>query len=190
MRQQIRIIGGKLRGKKISFPAIEGLRPTPNRIRETLFNWLMNRVLRARCLDAFAGSGALGFEAFSRGADEVVFIEKSAIAYNHLQQIARDFNAGAASDNESHLQVIHADAAHYLQTHPEPFDIIFVDPPFAKACSLQFIDLIQTSNTLKPGGLLYLEAPNRLTLNPQHWTALKSKCAGSVYYSLYERQRE
>lgn len=185
MKQQVRIIGGKLKGKKISFPAIEGLRPTPDRVRETLFNWLMNNVLGTRCLDAFAGSGALGFEAFSRGAHEVVLIEESTIAYNNLQQIARDFNAAIHDDNKPLLQVIHADAAYYLKTHPEPFDIIFVDPPFAKECSLQFIDLIQANNSLKSGGLLYLEAPSPLTLDPQHWTILKSNRAGSVYYSLY-----
>src|SRR3990167_2211200 len=188
MKQQVRIIGGKLRGKKISFPAIDGLRPTPNHIRETLFNWLMHSVRGARCLDAFAGSGALGFEAFSRGAGQVVLIEASAIACHHLQQIARDFiTAGAPGDTEPRLQVIHADSTHYLKTHPEPFDIIFVDPPFAKACSLQFIDLIQTNNTIKPGGLLYLEAPRLFTLDPEHWATLKSNRAGNVYYSIYEK---
>ena len=84
MKQQLRIIGGQFRGKKISFPAIEGLRPTPDRIRETLFNWLMHIILGARCLDAFAGSGALGFEAYSRGASEVVFLEKSPMRNRRL----------------------------------------------------------------------------------------------------------
>lgn len=188
MKQQVRIIGGKLKGKKISFPAIDGLRPTPDRVRETLFNWLMNSIAGTRCLDAFAGSGALGFEAYSRGAREVVFIEESLIAFKNLQQIARDFNAQIKGDNQPALGVLHADANCYLKTHPEPFDLIFADPPFSTMNYLQLIDLIHTSNALKSGGLLYLESPSQLTLDPQLWTVLKSNRAGSVYYSLYEKQ--
>lgn len=89
MKQVVRIIGGLYRGKKLHFPDVEGLRPTPDRVRETLFNWLMHDIREARCLDAFAGSGALGLEAFSRGAARVVFLEQSPKAYAHLQKINR-----------------------------------------------------------------------------------------------------
>src|SRR3990167_614453 len=92
MQQTIRIIGGKYRGKKISFPAVEGLRPTPDRVRETLLNWLMHDIRGAICLDAFAGSGALGFEAYSRGASLVVFVEKSALACTALRQYVLSWN--------------------------------------------------------------------------------------------------
>ena len=187
MKQQVRIIGGKFRGKKIDFQAEEGLRPTSDRIKETLFNWLMHRITDARCLDAFAGSGALGFEAFSRGAREVVLIEKSAVAYANLQKIACDFNTQINTPHQAALQILHADVSHYLTLQPEPFDIIFLDPPFAQTNYLQFVELIHTTKTLKKGGLLYLEAPNLLPLNSQHWKAVKSKRAGSVYYSLFEK---
>ena len=92
MKQVVRIIGGMYRGKKIAFPELQGLRPTPDRIKETLFNWLMQDIRGARCLDAFAGSGALGFEAFSRGASEVVFIEQAPQAYKNLHKIFLDFD--------------------------------------------------------------------------------------------------
>ncbi|HAU1138500.1 TPA: 16S rRNA (guanine(966)-N(2))-methyltransferase RsmD, partial [Legionella pneumophila] len=92
MKQVIRIIGGLYRGKKIHFPDVDGLRPTPDRVRETLFNWLMNDIRNARCLDAFAGSGALGFEAYSRGASHVVFIEQSPKAHASLQNTIRQFD--------------------------------------------------------------------------------------------------
>ncbi len=188
MKQQVRIIAGQLKGKKIPFTAVDGLRPTPDRVKETLFNWLMNRLVGTRCLDAFAGSGALGFEALSRGACEVVFIEQSMIAFNNLQQLAHDINVQLNKGNQPRLHVLRADASHYLKTHPAPFDIIFVDPPFAQTNYLEFIELIQASNTLKPGGLLYLESPNLFNLDPTQWTTLKSKRAGNVYYSLYEKQ--
>ena len=93
MKQEIRIIGGQYRGKKLQFPNVEGLRPTPDRVRETLFNWLMHDIRDARCLDAFAGSGALGLEAFSRGASQVVFIEQAPLAQANLQKIIQAFNS-------------------------------------------------------------------------------------------------
>ena len=108
MNQCIRIIGGQYRGKKLTFPAIDGLRPTPDRVRETLFNWLMHTIHDAHCLDAFAGSGALGFEAFSRGAGSVVFVEKAPVAFAYLQKTATTFNSPK-------LTVLNKNACTYMQ---------------------------------------------------------------------------
>lgn len=180
MKQIIRIIGGLYRGKKLHFPDVEGLRPTPDRVRETLFNWLMHDIREARCLDAFAGSGALGLEAFSRGATRVVFLEQSPKAYAHLQKIIASFNS-------SKLKLLHTDAVQYLQRKQEEFDIIFLDPPFAQNYLLQCISNISQSNILKPGGLVYLESPTAIQLDEKHWQQIKQKQAGQVVYSLFEK---
>ena len=116
----VRIIGGLYRGKKIHVPELEGLRPTPNRVRETLFNWLMNDIRGARCLDAFAGSGALGLEAYSRGAAEVIFLESSHCAHGALQK-------NIALFKNPTLILKKTDALSYLESAKEPFDIIFLD---------------------------------------------------------------
>lgn len=180
MKQVVRIIGGQYRGKKLHFPDLAGLRPTPDRVKETLFNWLMNDIRGARCLDAFAGSGSLGFEAFSRGAERVVFIEASLKAYNNLKQIALSFNT-------SKLSVVHARAEDYLQQATESFDLVFLDPPFAENYLPECLEQLAHSNLLVSGGLVYLEAANKLTLDPSIWLELKSKHAGQVSYSLYQK---
>lgn len=191
MKQQVRIIGGTFRGKKLIVPELAGLRPTPDRVRETLFNWLMHSIRGARCLDAFAGSGALGFEACSRGATEVVLVEKSRPAYDNLQRMAEDFNQALSKSiksqqqhQESVLKIVHADIADYLKSQPKPFDVIFLDPPFATANHLEILNLIKTLQLLKPAGLIYIEAPDTLTLDPLLWQVTKSKQAGNVFYSL------
>lgn len=180
----IRIIGGQYRGKKITFPTMEGLRPTPDRIRETLFNWLMHDIRHAHCLDVFAGSGALGFEAYSRGADRVVFLEKTPTTYQHLKHIAGSFNS-------QQLQVIQTCALDYLShhrtSHEQPYDIIFIDPPFAQPELYDCIQALEDSPLLNPKGLLYVESSNELTLNPQRWHTFKIKKAGLVTYALYQK---
>ncbi|WED42435.1 16S rRNA (guanine(966)-N(2))-methyltransferase RsmD [Legionella cardiaca] len=181
MKQTVRIIGGRYRGKKLSFPDIEGLRPTPDRVKETLFNWLMHDIRGAHCLDAFAGSGALGFEAYSRGAERVVLVESSLKVFLNLKQIASSFNSPAA------LTVIHSDAQEYLLKSSECFDIIFLDPPFAKNYLPECLHLLSHSNLLVPGGLVYLESPDKLPLDPAFWNEKKSKQAGQVTYGLYEK---
>ena len=185
MKQQIRIIGGKFRGKKIPFPTTEGLRPTPDRIKETLFNWLMHSLVGAHCLDAFAGSGALGFEAYSRGAAEVVLVEKSRVAYQNLQRTAHEFNHNrTAGLTNNTLETIHGDSEVYLNTTTKSFDIIFLDPPFASMCYQTMLELITSRNLLTPNGLIYIESPCLLVFDSNHWTTLKQKRAGTVYYSL------
>lgn len=163
------------------FPEVEGLRPTPDRVRETLFNWLMNDIKEARCLDAFAGSGALGLEAFSRGASKVVFIEHSAPAHASLQKIMTQFNSPK-------LKLVKADTRLYLQKCQEQFDIIFLDPPFAHDYLPQCLNDIEAHNLLAPGGLVYIEAPTTIELNEQYWQQLKLKQAGQVFYGLFKRR--
>ena len=180
MKQVIRIIGGLYRGKKLHFPEVEGLRPTPDRVRETLFNWLMNDIKDARCLDAFAGSGALGLEAFSRGASRIVFIEQSPKAHAHLQKNLVQFN------NPS-LSLLKTDARIYLQQSTEQFDIIFLDPPFAQNFILQCLNDIAQKQILTPGGLVYIESPTAIDTDKQHWQQIKLKQAGQVIYGLFKK---
>jgi 16S rRNA (guanine966-N2)-methyltransferase len=168
------------RGKKIHFPDIEELRPTPDRVRETLFNWLMQDIREARCLDAFAGSGALGLEAFSRGAARVVFLEKAAPAYAHLHHTLSDFKSPK-------LHLIKTDALEFLHHNQEEFDIIFLDPPFAQNYLPQCIAGIEQNLILKKGGLLYIESSIPPQLNENYWRLIKLKKAGQVIYGLFEK---
>ena len=180
MKQEIRIIGGLYRGKKIHFPTVEGLRPTPDRVKETLFNWLMHDIHDARCLDAFAGSGSLGFEAFSRGAAQVVFLEQAPAAYNNLQKIIKQFNSPK-------LKLIKTDTTNYLQRCTEQFDLIFLDPPFAVNLIPQCLTAITKNHLLVKGGLVYLEAPTLIDVDPEQWKSIKLKQNGQVIYSLFEK---
>jgi 16S rRNA (guanine966-N2)-methyltransferase len=180
LKQEIRIIGGLYRGKKIHFPAIEGLRPTPDRVKETLFNWLMNDIHNARCLDAFAGSGSLGFEAFSRGAAQIFFVEQAPAAYNNLNKIITQFNS-------SKLKLIKGDALNYLQHSTEQFDLIFLDPPFSTNLIPQCLTSISQNKLLIKGGLIYLEAPTEIDVDIEQWKSIKLKKNGQVVYGLFEK---
>lgn len=180
MKQTVRIIGGLYRGKKIEFPDIAGLRPTPDRVKETLFNWLMNDVKNARCLDAFAGSGALGLEAFSRGASHVTFIEQAPAANASLKKILQQFQ-------HSNLKLLQTNALDFLKKGSETFDIIFLDPPYALNYIPTCLDSISQSNVLVQGGLVYAESPTLIELNPDHWNQIKLKQAGQVIYGLFEK---
>ncbi|MDP3706353.1 MAG: 16S rRNA (guanine(966)-N(2))-methyltransferase RsmD [Legionellaceae bacterium] len=184
MKQSIRIIAGQYRGKKLTFPVVDGLRPTSDRIRETVFNWLMHDIRNACCLDAFSGSGALGFEAFSRGAAQVIMIEQNTKAFSNLKTISASFQSPK-------LSVIQADAEDYIKQQAllatQQFDLIFLDPPFAKPHLLNCIPVIGNTSLLKKGGLLYLESPEEVTLDPIIWKQLKLKRAGQVVYALYQK---
>jgi 16S rRNA (guanine966-N2)-methyltransferase len=180
LKQTVRIIGGLYRGKKIHFPELEGLRPTPDRVKETLFNWLMNDIKNARCLDAFAGSGALGMEAFSRGAAKVTFIEQSPIAYTNLRKSLEQFNHPS-------LSLLQINALDYLKKGSETFDIIFLDPPYALNYLSPCLELIFQSQILVPGGLVFVESSSPIDINPDHWKQLKLKQAGQVIYGLFEK---
>ncbi|ARB92405.1 16S rRNA (guanine(966)-N(2))-methyltransferase RsmD [Legionella longbeachae] len=180
MKQSVRIIGGLYRGKKLYVPDEEGLRPTPDRVRETLFNWLMHDIREARCLDAFAGSGALGLEAFSRGAERVVFLEQSSKAFTNLQKVLNAFNSPK-------LKLLRTDALSYLKQSKEEFDLIFLDPPFAKNYLPQCIADITQSQIIKTGGLVYLESADAIQLDEHYWRKVKIKQAGQVVYGLFEK---
>lgn len=179
MKQTVQIIGGQFRGKKIQFPAIEALRPTPNRVRETLFNWLMHDIRGARCLDAFAGSGALGFEAFSRGAT-VTLLEHSKEAFQALQKTAQSFHSKS-------IHVINKDALFFLKETHEIFNIVFLDPPFSMQLLPECMTLLATGSVLAQGGLLYIESPIEMVVDEVCWQRIKLKKAGNVVYGLYKK---
>ncbi len=183
MNGTIRIIGGQYRGKKLSFKAQDGLRPTPDRVRETLFNWLMHDIRDALCLDAFAGSGALGFEAFSRGAAHVTLVEQSRPTFLTLQHQATLFDT-------KKLSVICTDLVNYLKSTKLSFDIIFFDPPFSKPELYTAIDWLGEHPCLKPEGLLYVESNTEITLAADRWETLKQKQAGTVIYGLYKKRTQ
>lgn len=177
----LRIIGGVWRGRKLRFPASAAIRPTPDRVRETLFNWLATATPGARCLDLFAGSGALGLEALSRGAAHVTFIEQDAAAAEELRTRLHEWRAGDA-------RVLRADALRYLSGEPpQPFDIVFLDPPFAAGLLGGAVQLLERGAWLAPQALIYLEAAAHADLPglPAGWQALKSKRAGEVGYHLF-----
>jgi 16S rRNA (guanine966-N2)-methyltransferase len=179
-RNSVRIIGGGWRGRRVSFPDIPGLRPTPDRVRETLFNWLQHEIAGARCLDLFAGSGVLGLEALSRGAKELVFVEQAVAAARGLkEQLIR--LGGAARG-----QVSEMGAARFLREPSAAFDIVFLDPPFGRGALGEYVPMLDAGNWLKVGGLVYLENEKAAgaPVLPSHWELLKSKAAGEVGYHL------
>lgn len=172
---QLRIIGGEWRSRRLRFPAIDGLRPTLDRVRETLFNWLQHDIHNARVLDAFAGSGALGLEALSRGAKEVVFLEKHPKAALQLKNNLTDLNVPNA-------QVWAGDALQWLDSQPEPYDIIFLDPPFGKNLLQPSIDKIKTT----PGTLVYIEYEASVSpVLPDSWVFHRGKETKEFCFGLY-----
>lgn len=185
---QIRIIGGQYRGRKLSFRDTPDLRPTPSRIRETLFNWLAPHIVGATCLDLFAGSGALSFEAISRGAAHALAIEKDTNDYFNLLQ-----NAEKLTIPSEKLELIQADSLKWLHkiitdkiTTIPPFDIVFVDPPYSIHAHCQCLNYLQQSNLIKPLSFIYFENNEPLDFNllPQNFKIIREKKAGLVYYGL------
>ena len=178
----LRIIGGLWRGRRLRFPSSHEIRPTPDRVRETLFNWLAARVPNARCLDLFAGSGALGLEALSRGAVHVTFVERDPAAAREITARLVEWGTRAAS-------VEQADARGFLQRAPgPPFDIAFLDPPFASTLLEETAMRLEQGGWLSSGALIYVECPAAATPRlPAAWTAVKAKRAGEVGYHLYSR---
>jgi len=177
---RLRIVAGKWRSRLLDIADVPGLRPTSERIRETLFNWLAPNIAGARCLDLFAGTGALGLEALSRGAGAVVFVEKSAVAANVLRANAQVLNALTAD-------VRQANALVFLEAKPgKKFDIVFLDPPFAADMLSDLCRLLDEASMLVSGALVYLEEDRSRpeTDLPSGWRILKSKTAGNVRYSL------
>ena len=179
---QLRIIGGQWRSRKITFPDLLDLRPTPDRVRETLFNWLAPYIEGARCLDLFAGSGVLGLEALSRNALEVVAIEKNKEALKVLNDNIELLKA-------DRLTTILDDSLAWLETKGTPFDIIFLDPPYQSNYLKPVFSLLEANNWLQELSLIYFESHIPLQLDdlPQTWHLLRDKKAGRVYYYLAQK---
>jgi 16S rRNA (guanine966-N2)-methyltransferase len=185
LSNRLRIIGGQWRSRVIEFPDAPGLRPTPNRVRETLFNWLREAVIGARCLDLFAGSGALGLEALSRGARRVIQVERQGEACAALRRNALTLGADA-------LEVVENDVFRFLEGPVTPSDLAFLDPPFGEEWIAPCCRLLETRGWLSEGAHIYVEVkagapPGGL---PDGWRLLKSGKAGEVGYHLYQRQPE
>ena len=174
---EVRVIAGLWRGRKLPVLNAEGLRPTTDRVKETLFNWLMMDVANARCLDCFAGSGSLGIEALSRQAQAVVFLEKFA---NAAQQLKKNL-ASLKTDKGT---VINTDTLTYLsqKNSTEPFEIIFIDPPFHHNFVPQVLTLLQQNNWLAENALIYVETEKNHPplLLAENWQIIKEKSAGMV----------
>lgn len=189
MLNEVRIIAGKWRGRKIQFPTVAGLRPTPNRIRETLFNWLAPYIHDARCLDLFTGSGALGFESLSRGAAHVLCLEKDREAYQMLRTNAERLNADAMEIQENDALIWLTAPPQQLLEPSTPFDIIFVDPPYALKALSKCFALLENQAWFTINTLIYFESdvPIELLTLPVTWEILKKKKAGSVYYYLTQK---
>ena len=184
---RIRIIGGTHRGRRLAFPDAAGLRPTPDRVRETLFNWLMPPLPGARCLDLFAGSGALGLEAVSRGAREVVLMDANPVVVKSLQE-----NLRLLGETER-ARVIRSDALAFLRKETDaPFDIVFLDPPYATVLLPEAVRLLEKGGWLADPAWIYIEAPvargrAALPLLPENWSLQREKQAGQVGYHLLRR---
>lgn len=174
---EVRVIAGLWRGRKLPVLNAEGLRPTTDRVKETLFNWLMMDIAGSRCLDCFAGSGSLGIEALSRQAQVVVFLEKFADAANQLKK-------NLVSLKTENGKVIQTDTLQFLaQKNSEtPFDLVFVDPPFHQGFVPQVLTALEQNGWLAENALIYIETEKNhspLTL-PEHWQVIKEKTAGQV----------
>ena len=198
---QVRIIAGDWRGRQLKFPAVSNLRPTGNRIRETLFNWLQPVVAGSRCLDLFAGSGALGFEAGSRGAAHVTLVEShigavAALRENQQALTGSDEGGGGDEETDAELSVIHGEALAWLSQHQHAqnkhahtFDIVFLDPPFAMMGIDELAAALESSSLLAEECWIYLEA-SALQATPRlpvNWHCHREKTAGEVCYRLYRR---
>lgn len=179
---QVRIIGGLHRGRKLRFPDLPGLRPSGDRVRETLFNWLQPVIHQARCLDLFAGSGALGLEAASRGAKEVVMLDRA-------PQVVRQLEAHKALLGLAQVKIIKADALVWLEQDPQPFDVVFVDPPFAADLLGAVCEKLETRGWLAEDALIYLEADAGRAFAglPAGWNLYKQQQAGQVRFGLARR---
>ncbi|AZP31846.1 MULTISPECIES: 16S rRNA (guanine(966)-N(2))-methyltransferase [Cronobacter] len=182
---QIRIIGGQWRGRKLPVPDSPGLRPTTDRVRETLFNWLAPYLVGARCLDCFAGSGALGLEALSRYAADATLLEME-------RGVAQQLQKNLATLKSSAAKVVNTNTLNFLNQNGEPHDIVFVDPPFRKGLLEETLNLLETRGWLAPQALIYVESEveNGLPPVPASWQLHREKVAGQVAYRLYLRESQ
>lgn len=181
----IRVIGGKWRGRKLPVLDHEGLRPTTDRVKETLFNWLMPVIHDATCLDCFAGSGSLGFEALSRGAKHVVMLEKNRAATIQLKQNIQLLQATMGT-------VYNTDTFSWLEhQNSQTFNIVFIDPPFHQQLAQKSIMYLENNNLLSDGAYIYVETEKNSLLSsevPKNWHLHREKVAGQVHSQLFIRE--
>ncbi|GEA62662.1 ribosomal RNA small subunit methyltransferase D [Vibrio comitans NBRC 102076] len=180
----IRIISGLWRGRKLPVHDAEGLRPTTDRVKETLFNWIANDIPHARCLDLFAGSGGLGFEAASRQAEEVTLIELNSQAFQQLQQNAQTVKA-------TNINVLNQNSLNFLKQEGQPYDIVFIDPPFRQGLLAESIELLENNHWLNDQALIYIETEKELEMPalPENWQLHREKVAGQVRFQLFIREQ-
>ncbi len=179
-RNQLRIIAGRWRGRKLAFPDVDGLRPTTDRVRETLFNWLQPVVSGAHCLDLFAGSGALGWEALSRGAAHVTMVD-------HHPCVIEQLKKHVVLLGDKGARCIQADGLKFLNGSEKSYDIVFLDPPFQADLLKGCIDMLYRKNYLETGARVYIEHDKSEALPeiPPNWQLSRSKQAGHVGYHLF-----
>jgi 16S rRNA (guanine966-N2)-methyltransferase len=177
---RVRIVGGEWRSRLLSVPDATGLRPTPDRVRETLFNWLGQDLHGLRCLDLFAGTGILGFEAASRGAAEVVLVERDPLALDALHKAAKTLQA-------AQVEIVRGDAVRFLQSTPRKFDVVFLDPPYRQGWIERVEPLLE--RVLQPEGWLYVESEATVT-RLGGWQSVKQGRAGQVHFHLLQGRQE
>lgn len=180
LQNKVRIIGGAWRRRMISFPVAEGLRPSADRVRETLFNWLGQTLDGKVCLDLFAGSGVLGFEALSRGAARVVMVDRERSVLRALQENATTLGA-------RNLEIVNADALHYLPRETRRFDVIFLDPPFHKEILTLLFPFLEAR--LAPDGMVYVESEKPVEPGAG-WRIWREGRAGKVFFYVLTRGNE
>jgi len=177
---KLRIVAGHLRGSRLAVPDVPGLRPTPDRVRETLFNWLAPVIEGARCLDLYAGTGALGIEALSRGARECTFVERDRTLAKLLRENLARLKVEAA-------RLIETDALAMLARTGEPFDVVFLDPPFGESLWEASAHALE-NGWIAASGWIYVESPvDAAFALPSSWSLHREGCAGAVHYALYRR---
>ncbi|MCC7257137.1 MAG: 16S rRNA (guanine(966)-N(2))-methyltransferase RsmD [Gammaproteobacteria bacterium] len=181
---EVRIIGGIWRARRLPVAGVPELRPSPDRVRETLFNWLAPVLPGMRCLDLFAGTGVLGLEALSRGAATACFVERNTLAAREIEASLRRLGCTVG-------RVVVGDARRFLAGRPEPFDLVFLDPPFG-AVDLGDLCTLLDDGWLAPGARVYLEMPRDAVLPvlPPRWSVQREKTAGQVRFALAGRSQE
>jgi 16S rRNA (guanine966-N2)-methyltransferase len=178
---KVRIIGGRLRGSRLAVPEVDGLRPTPDRVRETVFNWLAPMIDGARCLDLYAGTGAMGIEALSRGAASALFVERD-------RAVATQLGANLARLHVEGARVISADVGAFLAGASAPFDLVFLDPPFAAGLWEAAAAALEAGGWLAPDAWIHVETPADSAFSfPPAWSLHRAGRAGAMRHDLYRR---
>ncbi len=179
----VSIIAGQWRGTKLQVADVSGLRPTPARIRETLFNWLQNDIRRARCLDLFTGSGALGLEAASRGAATVTLVDEHPQLCQQLQKTIDRLSA-------TQVSIVCQDAMRFLQNDAAAYSVVFLDPPFQSQLLKPCCHMLEHNDWLTSNAKIYIETDKHSILDdlPDNWQQFRSKIAGEVAYHLFQRE--